>query len=158
MAARLTRPATIHSVGPIGTKMSAHGMEIPLFRCYLMKMRVMTRIFPLLLIAVALTLPAAAQTGVRADVRIDAFATLVRPAVLSNAMRTAMPCRSCKVKACSANAVACSSYCVAANALLPNIIGLVPNPSQVVVSSVTPAILGHRGPPDPYPPRPTAIS
>lgn len=133
-------------------------MAIPLFRCYLMNMRVMTRIFPLLLIAVALMFPAAAQTGVRIDVRVDVCVTLAQPAVLSNAMRTGMPCRICKMKSCSANAVACSSYCVVASALLPRIVGLVPSPSEVVVPLLTPALLDHHGPPDPYPPRPTAIS
>lgn len=133
-------------------------MEIPLFRCYLMNMRVMTRIFPFLLIAVALTMPAAAQAGVRIDVPIDASATLVRSAVLSNAIQMAMPCRACKAKACSAIANACGAYCTAATALLPIAPALAATTAQVAGPSVIPAVLDHHGPPDPYPPRPTAIS
>jgi hypothetical protein len=126
------------------------------FRYYLTDMRAITRILPLLLLA-AVVLPAAGSGSVPTNVQVDAPAA-VQSVVFSSAMRMAEPCGSCKVKACSINAVACFAYCTVANALIPDRIGLLPYPSQTVVLSVTPAILDHRGPPDPHPPRPAALS
>lgn len=147
----------VRIVWPIGTKTGVHGMARPLFRCYVTGMRVMPRIFPLLLLAVAVALPSAARGGVWANVQADAPA-VVQSVVFSSAMRMAEPFGSCKVRACSVNVAACFAYCTVANALIPDYIGLSPEPSRTVVASATPVILDHRGPPDPHPPRPAALS
>jgi len=121
-------------------------------------MLVTARLLPLLLIAVALALPANARTVVRADVHIEASAAFVQSATPANAKRMTMMCRGCKVKACGANAIACGVYCAAANALLPLTIVLAAITPQVAGPSVIPAVRDHHGPPDPYPPRPITIS
>lgn len=127
------------------------------FRSYLVSMRAMTRTLPLMLFAVIVMLSADTSGGVWVNVQVDAPAA-VESVAFSHAMRMEKSCDSCKVKACSVNAIACFAYCTVANALIPDYIGLSPEPSRTVVASATPVILDHRGPPDPHPPRPAALS
>ena len=114
-------------------------------------MPVTARLLPLLLIAVALTLPASARTVMRVDVHINASAVFGQSATPSNAQRMAMACRDCNVKTCGV-------YCATANALLPLTIVLAAITPQPAVPSVILAVRDRRGPPDPYPPRPLTIS
>lgn len=129
-----------------------------LLRCYLIRMRGIARLLPLLLIAVASTLPAAARTSMQKAVQIEASASFVQSATPANAKRMAMVCRGCMVKGCGANAIVCSVHCATANALLPLTIALAAITSEAMGPSVSPAGRDHHGPPDPYPPRPIPIS
>ena len=120
----------------------------------------MGRLLVLLLLAVGLTVPTAARSGVQTDTRIEAKASAATQlAAPANAKRTAIPCRGCtKRKACSAYAIACSAYCAAASALLPDPVVLATTIPSGASASIPSAPEGFQRPPDPYPPRPILIS
>jgi len=120
----------------------------------------MGRLLVLLLLAVALTVPTAARSGVQTDTRIEteASAAATQLAAPANAKRTAIPCRGCTKKACSAYAVACSAYCAAASALLPYPVVLATIIRSGASESIPSAPEGFQRPLDPYPPRPIVIS
>ncbi len=129
------------------------------FRCYPIGMQVMARLIPLLLLTLALTLPAAARSSERASALTESSATVMQSAPLYGTQRTAMKCYRCKWKACGASAAAaCGAYCDAASAITPPVIVFATTPRPFTRPSVFRVVRDHRGAPDPHPPRLIAIS
>lgn len=123
-----------------------------------MAMQVMARLIPLLLLTLALTVPAAARSTERANALIEFSATIVQSEPLYRTQRTAMWCYHCKWKACGASAAACSAGCGAASAITPPVIVPAATPRSSTGPSVFRVVRDHRGAPDPHPPRLIAIS
>jgi len=126
--------------------------------CYHIDMQVVTRSLSLLLLAVALMLPAVARTSAHAEALLAAPAAFVESATPNQAKRMAMICHRCFGKACGASAVACGAYCGAASALVPPAVVLASVTRLAAEPPAFTAARDHIGPPDPYPPRPIAIS
>lgn len=128
------------------------------FRSYPMAMQVMARLIPLLLLTVALTLPAAARSTERANALIEFSATVMQAGHLYGTQRLTMRCYRCKWKACGASVAACGASCGAASAITPPVIVPATIPRSSRTLSVFRVVRDHRGPPDPHPPRLIAIN
>ena len=128
------------------------------FRCYPVGMQVMARLIPLLLLTLALTLPAAARSSERASAPIESSATIMQSAPLYGTQRTAMRCYRCKWQPCGVSAAACGASCDAASAITPPVIVPATTPRSSRAPSVFRVVRDHRGAPDPHPPRLIAIS
>jgi hypothetical protein len=120
-------------------------------------MQVMARSLSLLVLAVALMLPTAIGASARTEAPIAPQATFAQSAP-HQATRTMMTCRQCFAKHCGAFAVACGAYCGAASAVTPFVVVLMSVNGPTPVPSIFKAARDHGRPPDPYPPRPIAIS
>lgn len=119
----------------------------------------MGRVLAVLFMAVALMVPTAARSTAPTDIRCEAAASA--PAQLTtrlNAKRIAMPCRSCRRKACGTDAIGCIASCGTANALLPRPVVPATITASDAGESIPRAHEGIRGPPDPYPPKPIIVS
>lgn len=123
-----------------------------------MAMQVMARLIPLLLLTLALTLPAAARSTERANALIEFSVNVMQADPLYGTQRMAMRCYRCKWKACGASVAACSASCAAANAITPAIIVPATIPTSSRPLSVFRVVRDHRGAPDPHPPRLIAIN
>jgi len=118
----------------------------------------MARLIPLLLLTLALTLPAAGRSSERASALIESSATIVQSAPPYGTQRTAMKCYRCKWKACGASVAACGAYCDAASAITPPVTVPATIPRSLTGLAVFRVVRDHRGAPDPHPPRLIAIS
>ena len=128
------------------------------FRCYPIGMQVMARLIPLLLLTLALTLPAAARSSERASALTESSATVMQSAPLYGTQRMLMRCYRCKWKACGASVAACGAYCDGASAITPPVIVPATTPRSLTGLAVFRVVRDHRGAPDPHPPRLIAIS
>src|SRR5713226_3397409 len=127
------------------------------FPCYYSGMRVMAHSLSLLLLAVAMMLPAVARVDARAEVPMAALTAFVQSATPGHAKRMAMRCYRCFGKACSASAIACGAPCGSASALTPPVVVLMSVASPKARPTGSRAARDHGIPPDPHPPRPVAI-
>jgi len=151
---RCTRKRCDTHLQPCQCQFRWHAARFP---CYHIDMRVMAHSLFLLLLAVAMMLPAVVRADARAEVPIAALTAFVQSASPGQAKRMAMRCHRCLGKACSASAVACGAPCGSASALTPPVVVLMSVASPKARPTGSRAARDHGIPPDPHPPRPIAI-
>jgi hypothetical protein len=116
-------------------------------------MRVMAHSLSLLLLALAMMLAAAAWADARAEVPSAALSAFEQSVTPGQGKRIAMQCYRCFGKACNASAISCG----AASAIAPSVVVLTSVVSAETQPTSSKVARDHGIPPDPHPPRPTAI-
>jgi len=108
----------------------------------------------LLLMAIALVLPAAASSSAPSNRGIAAPATVVQPSDASRAMGIAKLCRDGYAKTCNMASMVCGASCTTPGVIAPLAVVFVTIASSSPGNALPAKLDGHQGPPDPYPPRP----